>query len=582
MHDVLSVRETFRGKRLFITGVTGFLGKVWVALLLEHAPEVERIAVLVRGRRGEPARARLRRIVESSPVFRALRKKHGPALRALVDAKVEVIEGDVSAPLCGLTPRAADALAARLDLVVHFAGLTDFEPDPAQALAINVRGGTNVADLCARMAVRRMIHVSTCYVAGNVSGQVPESLASGTAPSGCAFDPGAELEALAALCDAHDTKSARIREANARAADLGWPNIYTYTKGLGEHLLAARDDLQLTLVRPSIVEGATRFPFAGWNEGINTSGPLAWLLSTTFRRFPCNPNHRFDVVPVDVVARGTALAAAAALRDEAAPVYQLASSDTNPFTFGRAVDLTALGARRIHKKDGARPFERWVVRHLDAVPSAPESQRLPIARQRELAQKARDFVRKADASRFVPRAMWDSFGERIDARRKALSQDLRNLDRKLGRVEDMLRLYKPFIHDNDYVFETAAVCALSARLPEAERVAFGWDIDALDWRHYWLDVHMPGLEQWSFPLMRGDKAPLDAPTRLWDEAPAAPAAGHGAREALRERSARAMRARTVTSGGLANAVPVSAHDPFAVSDPAPAAVTASADSEMGA
>ncbi|MEO0326894.1 MAG: SDR family oxidoreductase, partial [Myxococcota bacterium] len=39
----LSVREAVRGKRLLVTGVTGFLGKVWLAHLLQHAPDVAEV-----------------------------------------------------------------------------------------------------------------------------------------------------------------------------------------------------------------------------------------------------------------------------------------------------------------------------------------------------------------------------------------------------------------------------------------------------------------------------------------------------------------------------------------------------------
>ena len=83
-----------------------------------------------------------------------------------------------------------------------------------------------------------------------------------------------------------ETKKQRVDAAMVRARRLGWPNIYTYTKALSEHILAARDDLRVTTVRPAIVECAWRYPFPGWNEGINTSGPILWLLSTSFQRFP--------------------------------------------------------------------------------------------------------------------------------------------------------------------------------------------------------------------------------------------------------------------------------------------------------
>ena len=64
---------------------------------------------------------------------------------------------------------------------------------------------------------------------------------------------------------------------------LGWPNTYTFTKSLGESLLATRGaGLPIAIVRPSIVETSTHQPFRGWNEGINTSAPLSYLLGTYF------------------------------------------------------------------------------------------------------------------------------------------------------------------------------------------------------------------------------------------------------------------------------------------------------------
>jgi len=74
-----------------------------------------------------------------------------------------------------------------------------------------------------------------------------------------------------------------------RAHHLGWPNTYTFTKSLGESILSRHgQDLPIAIVRPSIVESSMRSPFMGWNEGINTSGPLSYLLGTNFRQLPTN------------------------------------------------------------------------------------------------------------------------------------------------------------------------------------------------------------------------------------------------------------------------------------------------------
>src|SRR5690606_25971634 len=143
-----------------------------------------------------------------------------------------------------------------------------------------------------------------------------------------------EVQALQEACRT-PRKSDRIRIGSERARALGWPNLYTYSKGLAEHIVSQQPGA--VIVRPSIVACARTFPFAGWNEGLNTAGPLAWLISTAFRELPTRPDHHFDVVPVDDVARGMTLVLAAMLRDalpertsDGPPVFHLASSDANP------------------------------------------------------------------------------------------------------------------------------------------------------------------------------------------------------------------------------------------------------------
>lgn len=89
--------------------------------------------------------------------------------------------------------------------------------------------------------------------------------------------------------------------------------------------------------------------------------------------------------------------------------------------------------------------------------------------------------------------------------------ECRNAERTLSRIEDMLRLYQPFIHDNDYVFRSDHIRALDARMHPNDRAWLSFDIDSLDWRRYWLDVHVPGLETWSLPLLRGERIPEDLP-----------------------------------------------------------------------
>ena len=512
------MRESFAGRHILVTGVSGFLGKVWLAWLLQEVPDVGRITVLLRGKKGQGAEQRFLRILASSPVLRALRQRHRGNYAEFMHDKIRMVEGELGQPWLGLGEAAAKRLAASVDVVVHFAGMTDFEPDPRQALAINVLGSLHISDLAALSQGKRMVYVSTAYVAGNVSGEIPERIEVGRSPNGTPFSPSEEFEALQAICQQSSTRSERIGAASERARRLGWPNIYTYTKALSEHLLAARADLHLTIVRPTIVESALRFPFPGWNEGVNTSAPLVWLLSSSFCRFPSRAHHRFDVIPVDAVARATSVITALALKDRSEAVYHLATSSINPMSFGRAIDLTALASRRMHDRKSRSSLEKRILKHLDAYAvDGDRPSRLGLPFLRANARQLRDRLQALLAEKRLRSLLGDSLGSRVEDKLRRLSMACKNTERRWGQMEEMLRLYRPFIHDKDYLFQTRHIREAYAQLNAEDRRRFAFGVEGIDWRHYWLEVQIPGLERWSLPLLRGEKVEGDPPLEGFEE-----------------------------------------------------------------
>ncbi|AKF06334.1 SDR family oxidoreductase [Sandaracinus amylolyticus] len=525
----MSIREELRGKQVLVTGVTGFVAKVWVAFLLERAPEIGRIVLLARGKRGQSAASRVQRLFERSPCFRPLRERHGEGFGAFLASRIEVVSGDARRPMLGIDERVLEDLLPRLDAIVHIAGLTDFVPDPRDGVAVNVRGAQHAADLAARTRGKRLVHMSTCFVAGQGSRVVPEELVAGIAPNGTRFDPEGELLAIDSVCAAIDARldkddpaaarRERIDAGTRRALALGWPNLYTYTKGLSEHLLAIREtddpssSVAITIVRPSIVECAHETPFSGWNEGMNTSGPLVWLVGTPHRRMPFAPKHHFDVVPVDSVARGTTLALVHALRERAGRgvrgVWQLASSDHNPLTLGRALDLSTLARRRQYAKSDD-PFERFVLAHLESVlASRSASDDLVLPTARKATRALRDALVSFDPEHYLPSSLRERFGEGLAKRAQRAAKSLGNTSRTIGQVEQMLRVYQPFVWDDDLVFRTDTVREASAMLGDEDRALFGFDVHTIDWRRYWLEVQIPGLDTWSLPLLKGERAPED-------------------------------------------------------------------------
>src|SRR5262249_51411477 len=114
--------------------------------------------------------------------------------------KVEVVEGDVSAPGLGLDAPTRERLAKSLDVVVNSAGLTDFNPDLRDALASNVDSTLHLVDFLRSSDRAALMHLSTCYVVGKRDGRVQEELSENYNPAGDArFDSEREIESLRAM-----------------------------------------------------------------------------------------------------------------------------------------------------------------------------------------------------------------------------------------------------------------------------------------------------------------------------------------------------------------------------------------------
>ena len=176
------------------------------------------------------------------------------------------------------------------------------------------------------------------------------------------------------------------RAGTRRARRLGWPNTYTLTKSLAESLIVRHGaGLPIAIVRPSIVETSTDQPFRGWNEGINTSAPLSYLLGTYFRQLPTNERKCLDVIPVDMVCRGMTLIAAAIIARRHEPIYQLATSASNPCDMGRSIELTGLAHRKHYRAQ--QSLENWMRMQFDTIPvSKSRYEKFSVPAQKAVVQ----------------------------------------------------------------------------------------------------------------------------------------------------------------------------------------------------
>jgi hypothetical protein len=161
-------------------------------------------------------------------------------------------------------------------------------------------------------------------------------------------------------------------------------------------------------------------------------------------------------------------------------MYHLATSVANPCNMGRSIELTGLGHRKFYRAQSG--LEHRIRLKFDTIPvSKTRYEKLSAPAQKAIVQAINRSV------------------EPIPFVRPPLARQERDLER----VIKLVALFEPFILYNDHVFEAANVERLSAELGPAEQADFGYDARSIDWWDYWINVHIPALRKWCYPLIEG-------------------------------------------------------------------------------
>jgi long-chain acyl-CoA synthetase len=239
---------------IFLTGATGYIGAHVAANLLERHDAT--LNLLVRGRDPHDAEVRL---------WSAL-QLHMPFSRfyEYLQAKIRIFLGDLTSPQFGLDRDGYDRLVHTTDSVIHCAASLNRKSEKS-CLNVNLRGTLEVIQLARRSqyyhGLRRFSNVSTVAVAGK-----------------------------------------RRHEVVTEDRSIEWERSdydpYSRTKKFCEHMVRELlPDVPLTIFRPSIVLGDSRYPETTQFDMVRSFVFLAGLPVLPFR-----PHDKIDIVNVDFVA----------------------------------------------------------------------------------------------------------------------------------------------------------------------------------------------------------------------------------------------------------------------------------------
>lgn len=515
----ISAIDAFRNSTLVLLGATGFVGKVLLAMILDRIPELERLVIQVRRKKSPSGEKRFySEILTSPPLLPTLQKLGEDSIRQ----KVTIVEGDLTHPFCGLSERELSELKGKVDVVVNTAGLVEFDPPLNESLLTNVYGIRNLLELVQLLGTK-LVHISTCYVGGKRSGQISENTPMVGYYPGRKDDQDNRFDVMQELawCEnfIRETEKegweeqgkaaarpesappeprsripapAMVREklrkgGTARANSWGWINTYTYTKSIGEQLIALTPGLEYCIVRPAIVESAMSFPFPGWNEGFTTSAPLVLMGGEGVKSWPVHRDGPLEIIPVDMVAAGILIATAATLCEKNLPVYQLATAYDNPVMMPRLVAFLGMNSRYRHKrkKTGNRLFNLWKTYGQTQVVTVEQLK----------SQQAR-LHRVLNFYHALLNLLKQILGNKIVA---PYLKSFRMTRRLIRQQEQMVDKFLPFMLHNTFTFETRNIRETFLKLTDKDQQRLTWDPENIDWADYWVNIHTKGIEKWIRP-----------------------------------------------------------------------------------
>jgi len=317
--------EFLSGKSIFITGASGFLGKILIEKLLRAAPDIENIFVLCRDKKGKDMLTRMDEILNDI-IFSKLNEMY-PKFRH----KVIPIKGDVGLERCGISNDDRHLLTSKVQIIFHCAATVRFDEKIKLAAEINIRGTREMLLLAKECSnLESYVHVSTAF-ANCPRSFIEEKL----------YPAPMTLKEIFEFIENHTDEELAMKTNEI----LGqWPNTYAYTKAIAEETVKEFcEDLPVCIFRPAIVVSTYKEPLRGWID--NVYGPTGVITGAgvgLLHSLHCEENNVAEIVPVDLVVNAMIASAYKNInKTTKLPIYNYVSSCENSLTWKNFMHLSS-------------------------------------------------------------------------------------------------------------------------------------------------------------------------------------------------------------------------------------------------
>ncbi|XP_046821694.1 fatty acyl-CoA reductase 1-like [Vespa crabro] len=284
--EIKNISKFFAGRSIFITGGTGFLGKILIEKCLRSCPDIKELFILMRPKKNVTIDDRLKKLF-TLPIFNKLKEMNPSAFE-----KVIVVKGDILKKDLGLDPIEKQILIDNVSIIFHIAANVKFNDSLRNAIFTNLRSARDICLLGEKMKkLVALVHISSTYAHCD--------------------KPCVEEKTYPAEINWRQTIET-IENADDHILNIltskyigTLPNTYIFSKKLAENVISDFSDrLPCVIVRPSIVITTKDEPIPGWIDNFNGPGGLMvgggkGILKILY----ADADKELDYIPADAVIK---------------------------------------------------------------------------------------------------------------------------------------------------------------------------------------------------------------------------------------------------------------------------------------
>lgn len=228
------MKDFYDNKILFITGGMGYIGKLLLAKLMRLG-NVKEVLLLSRPKKGKSSEERM------NDLFKGFLFNEMQNYDAHFRSKVRIVNGDMEPKDLGISHEDREYIKNNVEVIIHGAAALNMDGKLRNAIEVNVRGTKELLDLSIETKfLQSFVFISTAY-----------SQCSRMDLKEIFYETPMDFRLSIKLLEEFGNEESL--SVVTRKLIAPWPNVYTFTKAIGEDMIRQyKDRLPIAIARPSV------------------------------------------------------------------------------------------------------------------------------------------------------------------------------------------------------------------------------------------------------------------------------------------------------------------------------------------